>query len=198
MLVSGSDGHDYVIGGEKSGMVHAVDPDTGKVAWTNKVGAGGIMAGVHWGLAAGTDTVYVPISDIDDGRKLNEPRRPGLYALKLATGEFIWKAPLKDECAGKPRCRVGNTAAIAATSSLVAAGGADGILRLHDAKTGAVLKQFDTTPEIKTVSGAMGHGGSMSGASAPIFDGQQLFVNSGYGFAALMPGNLLLVYELKK
>ena len=196
MLVTSSNGRDYLVGGQKSGLLTAVDPDTGKAVWTNKVGAGGLLGGLHFGLAAGKDVVYAPVADINDDQVPSEPRKPGLYALDLATGAFLWKAPLKDECAGRPYCRVANSAAVTATPDLVLAGGVDGYLRIHDAKTGEVVWKYDTTQEVKTVSGEVAHGGSMSGGSAPIPAGKDLFVNSGYAFAASMPGNVLLVFEL--
>ena len=36
-----------MVGGQKSGMVHALDPDTGEVVWQTHVGRGGIQGGVH-------------------------------------------------------------------------------------------------------------------------------------------------------
>lgn len=198
MLVSGSDGRDLLIGGEKSGMVVALDPDTGKLVWSNKVGAGGVLGGVHWGMAAANDALFIPVSDIPDGRVIDEPRRPGLYALTPNTGAFTWKSPAKDECGQRANCHPGNSAAITATSELVLAGGVDGIFRIHDAHSGEVLWSFDTTRDFDTVSGAKAHGGSMSGGSAPIPYKNQLFVNSGYAVGGLMGGNVLLAFELEE
>ena len=42
---------------------------------------------------------------------------------------------------------------------------------------------------------AQATGGSMSGGAAPIVDGGQIIVASGYGHAMKMPGNVLLVFE---
>ncbi|MGE4060328.1 MAG: PQQ-binding-like beta-propeller repeat protein, partial [Sphingomonadales bacterium] len=72
MLVHGSDGKDYVVAGQKSGALHAVDPDTGKHLWTEKVGRGGVVAGIHFGLAASGDSVFAPVSDVPDGNEYPE------------------------------------------------------------------------------------------------------------------------------
>ena len=46
---------------------------------------------------------------------------------------------------------------------------------------------------MKTISGEMARGGSMSGPGAAISNGH-VVVNSGYGLYYHMPGNLLMVF----
>ncbi len=51
--------------GQKSGMVHAIDPDAeGKILWQTRAGAGGLLGGSQWGSAADNQRVYVAISDV--------------------------------------------------------------------------------------------------------------------------------------
>ena len=130
-----------MLAGQKSGEVYALDPDSGKLIWKTKVGRGGILAGVYFGMAAHGDRVYVPINDAPDGRAYDEPAKPGLYALKLADGTVIWKAPIADSvCAGRgAQCAPGIGAAITATDDLVFTGAGDGRVRIYDANSGAVL-----------------------------------------------------------
>jgi polyvinyl alcohol dehydrogenase (cytochrome) len=194
VLGHASDGHDYVLAGQKSGTVFAVDPDTGALKWKTKVGRGGLVGGVHFGMAQVGDTLYVPVSDLPDGRVYDEPARPGLYALDIRTGKYVWKAPATDVCGGKPLCHPGYGAAITATPELVFAGSDDGHLRIYDAADGKVLWDFDTDRPATGVNGALGHGGAMGGGSAPIAYKGDLVVNSGYAFIGAMPGNLLLVF----
>jgi polyvinyl alcohol dehydrogenase (cytochrome) len=78
----------------------------------------------------------------------------------------------------------------------VFAGGADGWMRIYDASNGTVVWESDTTQTVRTASGAMGHGGGMGGGSAPIPYKGMLFVSSGYLFAGLTAGNVLLAYEV--
>ena len=194
MLASLSDGRDLVLGGQKSGMVTALDPANGKLVWNAKVGRGGIQGGIHFGMAAEGDILYVPISDGEDGRTYPEKRQPGLYALDLKTGQYAWKSPAVDVCKGRKFCEPGISAAITAVPGLVLAGGMDGMLRVHDGATGKVLWENDTTAEVTATSGARAHGGSIGGAAGPVVSNGRLFVNSGYGIYGHMPGNVLLVF----
>ena len=194
VLATASNGRDYVLGGEKSGMLSAVDADTGKLAWKTKVGRGGVIAGIHFGLAATGDTVFVPVSDVPDGRTYSEPARPGLYALDIRTGDYLWRAPAQNVCGTTPFCHPGYPAAITATPRLVLAGAGDGHLRAFDAATGKVLFDFDTNRSFKTVNGGEAHGGSMGGGAAPIAYRGMVFTNSGYGFAGAMAGGVLLAF----
>ena len=57
-----------VIAGQKSGFLHAIDAKTGKLVWQTRVGRGGIQGGIHFGIGARGETVFVPISDMEDGK----------------------------------------------------------------------------------------------------------------------------------
>jgi polyvinyl alcohol dehydrogenase (cytochrome) len=58
-------GQRALIAGQKSGVVHAIDPDQqGKVLWQTRVGHGGSLAGVQWGSAVDADNIYVAVSDV--------------------------------------------------------------------------------------------------------------------------------------
>ncbi|HEV2212727.1 MAG TPA: PQQ-binding-like beta-propeller repeat protein, partial [Gammaproteobacteria bacterium] len=50
---------------QKSGMVHALDPDAeGKILWQTRAGVGGLLGGIQWGSAADNQRIYVAISDV--------------------------------------------------------------------------------------------------------------------------------------
>jgi polyvinyl alcohol dehydrogenase (cytochrome) len=197
VLATASNGRDYVLAGQKSGVLYAVNPDTGKLVWKVHVGRGGVKGGIHFGIAVVGDTVLAPVSDVPDGRTYADAARPGMYALDVKTGAYLWKAPSEDVCAGKPFCHPGYGAAITATPELVIAGANDGHLRIYDTATGAVLWDYDTLREFTTVNGAPAHGGSIGGGAAPIAYKGMLVANAGYGFAGALPGNALLVFEAK-
>ena len=60
-----ANGRRALVAGQKSGVVHAVDPDReGAILWQERVGKGGINGGVQWGSAADQSNVYVALSDI--------------------------------------------------------------------------------------------------------------------------------------
>ena len=65
ILVSLRDGQRVLVIGQKSGVVHALDPDQeGKILWQTRIGKGGSLGGIMWGSAADQDRVYVANSDV--------------------------------------------------------------------------------------------------------------------------------------
>lgn len=198
VLAAGRDGREYVLAGQKSGWAFAIDPDSGKLAWKQRVGSGGISAGIYFGMAAANGHLFVPITDRPDGQPHDFPHSPGLYALDIASGEFVWRAPAPDVCAGRKFCIRGYGGAISATPELVLAGSDDGHMRILDAANGALLWDVDTTREVATVNGLTAHGGAIGGGAAPLAYGGQVFVNSGYSYGgSKMPGNVLLVFDVE-
>ena len=196
ILATASDGKDIVLGGQKSGDVVAVDPDDGHRLWDTKVGRGGILAGVYFGMAVSGDRVFVPISDMPDGRSYKDPARPGLYALDLRTGNTLWQAPASPQaCDGRPACFPGIAGSITATPELVLVGASDGWIRIYDTNSGEVLWRFDSARSFKAVGGGTAKGGSIGGGAAPIAYHGSLIVPSGYGFVGQRPGNALLVFS---
>ncbi|MBM4382655.1 MAG: PQQ-binding-like beta-propeller repeat protein [Deltaproteobacteria bacterium] len=197
LLFTAASGKQLVVAGQKSGDVHALDPDTGALVWKTKVGRGGIQGGVHFGLAADGSTIYVPITDMADGRVYDSPSRPGLHALDALTGQPRWYSPAPtDVCGERKFCHPGVSQAITVLGDVVAAGAMDGVIRLHDANTGEVVWSYDTTAEHTTLSGDSARGGSLGGGAAPVAQGGVLVVSSGYGIYNHMPGNLLLAFTV--
>ncbi|WP_394998371.1 PQQ-binding-like beta-propeller repeat protein [Sphingomonas sp.] len=198
VLAKASDGQDIVLAGAKSGVAYGIDPDTGTLKWKQKVGRGGVNGGIHFGLAAVDGTVFIPVSDVPDGKTYAEPANPGIYALDIGTGEYRWRAPSSNNlCRGRTACYPGYSGAITATPELIVGGANDGFLRIYDALNGKPLWEVDTARDFKTVNGTIGRGGSMGGGTAPLAYRGLLIMNSGYGFAGKMPGNVLLVYGVR-
>ena len=196
MLVTLEDGRDIVVGGQKSGQVVGLDPETGEVLWKHQVGRGGVQGGVHFGMAAEGNRLYIPINDMiypEDAERYGEarPPKPGLYALDAATGELLWSAPAENLCGDLEGCDPGISHAIKAVPGAVIAGYLDGRLRVHDGETGEVIWALNTLRDFDTVSGETARGGSFSGGGAIVADGM-VYVNSGYGIYGHMPGNVLL------
>ncbi len=199
VLVTLADGSELVLAGQKSGNVVGIDPDSGTTRWQTTVGRGGVQGGVHFGMAADGQRLYVPINDMiypeDVTRyKFKTPPRPGLFALDPATGEERWAQPADNVCpSANSFCDPGISAAVTAIPGAVIAGHMDGRLRIYAAADGSVLWEFDTLRTFETVSGETGQGGSMSGGGPAVADGM-LYVNSGYGIYMHMPGNVLLAF----
>ncbi|MBI4908548.1 MAG: PQQ-binding-like beta-propeller repeat protein [Acidobacteria bacterium] len=190
ILKSLAGGKRILLVGQKSGMVHGIDPDAeGKILWQTRVGAGGALGGVQWGMAADEDNVYVALSDVHLREKAG-----GLFALKIATGEKVWYAPpVKPACQGKFGCSPAQMAPLTVIPGVVFSGAMDGVQRAYDATTGAIIWQFDTLREFETVNGVKAKGGSLS-ATGPVIAGGMMFLGSGYGALGGMAGNVLLAF----
>jgi polyvinyl alcohol dehydrogenase (cytochrome) len=191
ILVTLAGGRRALVAGQKSGVVHAVDPDKrGELLWQRRVGKGGINGGVQWGSAADQANVYVALSDL--GRipvphsTVTDPDPKaggGLFALRLDSGEQVWfKQPAP--CGQRARCSPAQSAAISAVPGVVFSGSVDGHL----------LWDFDTVGPQKTVNEVPARGGSLNGPG-PAIAGGMLFVESGYA-ANGMPGNVLMAFSI--
>lgn len=196
VLAADTQGRRVVLAGDKGGVVAALDAKDGSVIWKIKVGRGGVVAGINFGLAAHDGKVFVPVSDVPDGREYDEPAKPGLYALDIDTGEYVWKVPAAQRrCKERPGCYPGYSAAISVTEEYVLAGSNDGWLRAFDLVTGKRLWELDTTDTFVAVDGTEARGGSIGGGQAPLVVGDRIILNSGYAFAGKMPGNALIVLK---
>jgi polyvinyl alcohol dehydrogenase (cytochrome) len=102
-------GRRILIAGQKSGTVYALDPDNkGEILWQTKVGGGGVLGGVQWGMASDTDRVFAAVSDIGlnagaDGFEPNPKAGGGLHAVALADGKKLWDVlPHAEGCKTPP------------------------------------------------------------------------------------------------
>ena len=198
LLMTLADGRQLLMVGAKSGVVHALDPDkNGSIVWKRRVGYGGLSGGVHWGMSAINELLFVPISDADilaTGDGLSQ-RKPGLHALNALTGETVWYSQAPDVCADdqKPACDRGFSAAVTAIPSMIFAGSFDGHLRIYSADKGDTLWDFNTAQNFLSVNGEAASGGSIE-SDGPIVSNGKVLVNSGYSFGGRMGGNVLLVF----
>jgi len=176
---------------QKSGVAHALDPDTGDLVWKYRFGQGSGLGG-QWGAAADGQNVYFGVGD---GQSQNPG---GVRAAKLATGEEIWTVagPNPRLCAGQQRCSSAQGGAVTLIPGAVIAGSHDGGLRAYSTADGSVLWQFDTNKEFTTVNGVKASGASIDGSPLIVADGM-IFVNSGYGGIAARPGNVFLAFGLE-
>ena len=198
VLASGSDGKEYVLAGQKSGAIYALDPASGRLVWQKRIGHGGPSGGIHFGIAADAGRLFVPMSDRFHTGKSQLPLRPGLFALDVASGAMLWEAPdTSIDCKGSPQCLIGYGGAVTLTGGLVLIGSDTGHLRIFDAANGQMVKDIDTAVGFTTVNGVAAKGGSISGGVAPLAYKGSVILPSGYGFASKLPGNVLLVYGVE-
>jgi polyvinyl alcohol dehydrogenase (cytochrome) len=192
-LVTLPGGRQLVVTGNKSAIVYAMDPDTGKTVWqSEKLGSGGAGGGVEWGPATDGRVFYAPLAD-----RPSAAGRPGIVALDVKDGRVLWRA---DSPKGLPcnvpsgRCAPGYSQAATAVPGAVFAGALDGRLRAY-AADGKVLWEYDTTTPVDTVNGIKAAPGGSLDMGGPTVAGGRVFVHSGYGGSA-GASNLLLAFSV--
>ncbi len=260
MLVTTGNGTELIIAGQKSGVVWALNPDTGQLVWSNKIGRGSAMGGVHWGMAYddASEMIFAPMND-PSAMPENPNTGPGIHALNASTGAIAWsyktnardcgedipaamanqpapewrlvpiaapilppppritQAPVQAPAAPRAvptegasrspasapasapraRCRLGMSPAPLVIDGAVITGTSQGMLRVFDGATGAVLFEYMTNRAFpETVTGIAGQGGSLDSAPYIAGDGA-LFVQSGYARFGQPPGNVLIAFRPK-
>ena len=198
LLARTQGGEDILLAGQKSGHVHAMDPDTGQVRWSKKLGRGGIIGGVHWGLAVNeaSGTVFVPINDRS---AMNYPSpgtpTPGLYALDIQTGEQLWQFSRESRC-DEEECMYGLSSAITATNDIVITGSMDGYLEIMSSTDGKLLWSYDTWKTYNSTNGVEVEGGSLD-THGPMIADDLVMVSSGYRYISNQRGgNAFLVFQV--
>ncbi len=183
---------ELVITGNKSSIVYAMDPDTGKMVWqTPKLGSGGASGGVLWGQATDGKRVYAPIAD-SPGRG-----RPGLVTLDAATGRELWRYEAKTDAppcnVPSGRCTPNHGQAATVMPGVVFSGSGDGHLRAFDVENGKVLWDFDTALPHNTVNGYKDAPGGHLDMGGATIAGGMMFIHSGYNGSAGQ-NNVLLAF----
>jgi len=203
ILAKLASGRRVLLVSQKSGIARALDPDNGKELWQFRVGRGSPLGGIQWGSASDGTNMYVANSDISftkpsfergERRVLDPKPGGGLFAISIATGEKIWAAAPPD-CHQRAFCSPAQSAAVTAIPGVVFSGSVDGHIRGYSMRDGKVVWDFDTEREYTTVNGVAGKGGSID-CPGPTIAGGMLYVESGYGSFAGVPGNVLLAFSV--
>jgi polyvinyl alcohol dehydrogenase (cytochrome) len=198
ILMTLPSGADILLAGQKSGATYGIDPATGRVLWDTKVGEGGPLGGIEFGMATDGRRLYVGNAD---AFMPSPPGKPGLAALDPATGRQLWFTPAPHlPCGwtvGAP-CMNGISAAPTVIPGLVFAGDMDGRLRAYAADTGKIVWELDTgAATYPTIDGVAAQpGGNIDGPGPVVADGM-LFVFSGYlGSIGGNVNNVLLAFSV--
>ena len=113
------DGRDLLVLPQKSGVAHAIDPDTGALVWQYRFGDGTGLGG-QWGGATDGRRIYIGVSD------MTAANPGGIHAIDLASGKRVWYTPPDALCADQPRCRPAQGAATTLIPGAVFSGSLDG------------------------------------------------------------------------
>ncbi|WP_439368869.1 outer membrane protein assembly factor BamB family protein [Bradyrhizobium sp. DASA03120] len=197
ILATLRDGRRVLAIAQKSGVVHALDPDDGgKILWQTRIGKGGALGGSEWGSAADGERIYVANSDVrftrDGTRQLDPTQGGGLFGLDLASGKIEMEVP-PVPCGDRRQCSPALSAAVSLIPGVVFSGSVSGFLRAY-ATDGKLLWEFDTAQDFKAVNGVPAHGGAIDGPG-PVIAGGMLYTNAGYGQWSGVAGNVLLAFE---
>jgi polyvinyl alcohol dehydrogenase (cytochrome) len=180
-------GKQILIATQKSGMVYGLDVDQrGKILWQTRIGSGGAQGGIQWGAAADDHAIYAAVSDLNQ----REKGTPGMYALKIDTGEKLWSTPAPDGAGNKAQLT-----AVSAMPGLAFSGSWGGHLRAYSTKTGEIVWDFDAMRDFDTVNHVPAQGGTFNGGGAAIARGM-VITTCGYGFVGGKPGNVLLAFSV--
>ncbi len=199
------DGRRIILAGQKSGVMHAIDPDrNGEILWQERVGKGGLLGGIQWGSAADAKQVYVALSDVvrktvenaDGGwtRVLDGSVGGGMFAIDIESGERQWHVPAVG-CGDRPQCSPAQSAAVSALPGVVFSGSVDGHLRAYATDSGNVVWDYNADQEYESTNGVKTKGGSFDGPGPTIVDGM-LYVNAGYGYRGGVSGNALIAFSV--
>ncbi|HXW61762.1 MAG TPA: PQQ-binding-like beta-propeller repeat protein [Candidatus Acidoferrales bacterium] len=183
-------GKSVVVFGMKNGTVTALDPDqSGSVVW--KVHVVEIpkgqeysffanLNGVVWGGAADDQNIYYGL------------QAGGMVAVKLATGDVLWRATFPKT----GTARIVNSAAATAMPGAVFLAGSDGKLHALSTVDGSLLWEYDTARPFETVNKVPAKGGAIASIGPSIVKGM-LFIGSGYAVTGSNSGNVLLAFSLE-
>lgn len=85
---------DLVGAGDKAGMFHALDRDTGEVLWETQLTPGSRLGGVIGGSAYADGRIFVA-SNVGDPETQVPTGTSQLFALDAGTGEILWQADME-------------------------------------------------------------------------------------------------------
>ncbi|MDB5495287.1 MAG: hypothetical protein JWP86_2624 [Phenylobacterium sp.] len=217
-------GRDVLLSGQKSGTVYGMDPDSGRLIWSTKVGSGSALGGVEWGMAADDKRLYVANSDIlnlmdeilaRQGQppvegEASGPARPGLSALDPATGKVLWTTPAPvapcryagdaSRAPAGSACIRAQSAAPSVIPGVVFSGTMDGWFRAYDAASGQILWANSTTAQAyDTLNQVKAQPGGAIDGLGPTIAGGMVYVMSGFNGPSRTGGNginVLLAYSV--
>ncbi len=199
VLVKTKSGTDIILAGQKSGHVWALNAKTGKVLWSQRIGEGTALGGVHWGLATDGEYVFAPINDPFFGGDPKFVSRAGVYAFNVETGKRGWAYAALPDCDGERGKLVSNCTALYGFSAAplvigdaVVAATLGGQVIVFDKQNGELLNTIDTVGPIATINPDIaGKGGSIDSHGLSAGAGM-IFVNSGYSAFSQTPGNVFM------
>lgn len=135
ILFGGPDGNRWVAAGQKSGVVHVLDPDSGEKLWEASIGEGGIL----FGFATDGERLFT-------GRAF---RDGAVTAIDGDGGAILWQTASAEGSTAAPVTLAGPRDEL-----VVFAGTTAGVLQAYDGNSGEVLWDFSFTEGTSIQGGA--------------------------------------------
>jgi polyvinyl alcohol dehydrogenase (cytochrome) len=149
-------GRDLVGAGDKAGMFHALDRDTGKIVWETRLTPGSYLGG-EIGSGALVDDTLVVVSNVGDAASNSPTNATKVFALDPRSGEILWETEELDGMIFAP---------VSAVPGVAFVGTDRGRLMALDTRNGEPLWTYDAP--------------ARTGCGPSIVDGRVLW---GYGFS---------------
>ncbi len=153
-------GRDLVGAGDKAGMFHALDRDTGELVWETMLTPGSFFGG-EIGSASYVDGKLIAVSNVGDPATNAPTNTAQVFALEPGRGEVIWES---EEFAGLI------FAPVSAVPGVAFIGTSEGELVALDTATGARLWS-DTAPDKVACGPSIVNGRVLWGYGYMLFDG---------------------------
>ena len=147
---------DLVGAGDKAGVYHALDRDTGEVVWEAELEPGSVFGGVQ-AAGAFVDGVLVVACNIGDPATNSPTNTATVFALDAADGTVRWEVPVEASMVFAP---------VSAVPGVAFVGTTEGTMLALDAGTGEELWRHEAPNQI--------------GGAPATYDGTVLW---GYGYA---------------
>jgi polyvinyl alcohol dehydrogenase (cytochrome) len=163
------EGRDLLVAGQKSGMLHALDPATGELVWKKRVARGGPEAGIRYGMATQGGVLYVPSTDQGPQRVGGMSARPGFFALSAADGSTLWSRTGSELCAEREPCEGAMAAPPLVMPDVIFAAAVDGVVHALDRRSGEGVWSFETAQSFTTLLGHPTQGGGINGTAGPMY-----------------------------
>ncbi|MDO9236705.1 MAG: PQQ-binding-like beta-propeller repeat protein [Aquabacterium sp.] len=218
ILVNLPNGEKAILAGAKNGAVYSVNPATGALNWVRRLGVGGSLGGIHWGMAVDSKNVYAAVTDLfvnkltritgpggidgatSEAMKPVDNAHPGIYALDLMSGDLVWEKHIQHQYKGETYNSLFSSA-LSVTNDVLLAANLNGVLKALRTSDGQELWSFDTAIKVTDANGVVGNGGTVDSVG-PVPAGKDVYLNSGYStFGGTNPwqagpGNALFVFRL--
>jgi len=135
---------DFVVAGQKTGVVWGFDPDTGNITWSQIIGPDGSSGGILYGLASDKTRIYGASANSNNSSHTLMNNMTITYgswsATNASTGKLIWQTP-------DPR-KGGDAGGLTIADGVLYGGSTSGHFYALNSETGSILFDYATPSQV--------------------------------------------------